>query len=127
MLDPRDFLRPKTADAPDGEEVQGSPLGGTREERIQRLQVGGGGILAMVMIIALADVVGSRVAENEAASVPEAAPTVAATEEAAPRDPLAEAGVVPELPAEPEPTESSAPEQEATEDVPEPSSNAQLQ
>jgi hypothetical protein len=65
------------------------------------LQVGLFGILAMVLLVALADVVISRAQLTEASAVPEAAPTVVAEETETPRDPLADAGVVPALPAEP--------------------------
>ncbi len=114
VIDPRDLLRNRIGQrqaeshpAP----VLGAPLGGTRAERIQRLQVGGFGILAMVLLVALADVVISRAQLTEASAVPDAAPTVVAEETEAPRDPLADAGVVPELPAEPTaaPTGQAAP------------------
>lgn len=97
-LDPRDLLRPR---APDGEPP---PLSGTRAERVQRLQIGLFGIGAMALLVGLADAITSRAQLTEENAVPEAAPTVVASETAAPRDPLADAGVVPELPAEPTPT-----------------------
>ena len=101
-FDPREFLKPR--DAGDAPTV---PLGGTRAERLQRLQVGVFGIVAMVLVIGLADAVTSRMNETDATAVPEAAPTVMASETAAPRDPLVDAGVAPELPAVP--TESPVP------------------
>ncbi|WP_338241068.1 hypothetical protein [Aurantiacibacter hainanensis] len=113
VLDPRDLLRPR---GPSNEPV---PLAGTRAERIQRLQIGLFGILAMVLLVGLADVVISRAEQTRAAAVPEAAPTVEPTETAAPRDPLADAGVVPELPAEPTSTASPGAGQ-PTGDVPPP-------
>ncbi|KLE33939.1 hypothetical protein AAW00_12145 [Aurantiacibacter luteus] len=85
--------------AGDDETTPSTPLGGTRAERLQRLQIGVFGILAMVLLVGLADVVTSRLAMTEAAAVPEAAPTVEATETAIPRDPLVDAGVAPEVPA----------------------------
>lgn len=103
-LDPREFLRRGVAqtDAPVlTAQPVGGPLGGTRAERLQRLQIGGFGILAMVLLIALADIVISRAQVTQANAVPEAAPTVVATATSTPRDPLADAGVVPELPTEP--------------------------
>jgi hypothetical protein len=91
-IDPRELFKttPKVA------EPAPTPLGGTRAERIQRLQVGGFGLAAMVLMVALADIVISRARETEAASVPETAPIAVTT--AAPRDPLADAGVLPDLP-----------------------------
>lgn len=97
-LDPRDLLRPR------GPAKEPAPLSGTRAERIQRLQIGLFGIGTMVLLVGLADVVISRAERTQAAAVPEAAPTVEPSESAAPRDPLADAGVVPELAAEPSPT-----------------------
>ncbi|KLI65091.1 hypothetical protein AAV99_00715 [Aurantiacibacter marinus] len=103
-------------------------LGGTRAERFQRLQIGGFGILAMILLIGLADIVITRAQETEANSVPEAAPTVAASETSAPSDPLADAGVVPDVPATPTPA-AADPSANKTGDVPPPSSvpNAPLQ
>ncbi|RJY09010.1 hypothetical protein [Aurantiacibacter aquimixticola] len=103
--DPKEFLRRRAALAEAAAPAAGGPLGGTRAERMQRVQVGGFGILAMVLLVGLADAVTSRVQETEAVTVPEAAPTVVASEASAPRDPLADAGVVPELPVENTPTQ----------------------
>ena len=91
-------------------EDQAVPLGGTRAEAIQRLQIGLSGIAVMVLLVALADVVQNRAKETEATSVPEAAATVAAEAPETPKsDPLAEAGVVPDLPAEPTPMPTQLP------------------
>ncbi|WP_340587098.1 hypothetical protein [Erythrobacter alti] len=131
VLDPRDLLRPRPA-APDTEsapaEVLTVPLGGTRQERFQRLQIGGAGVMMMVLVIALADIVNSRAQETEANAVPEAAPTVVATATSAPSDPLVDAGVAPQLPAGPVAT-PTAPTTDPTGDVPPPSNvqNAPLQ
>jgi len=131
VLDPRDLLKSavKSEDTPPvSAEQVAVPLGGTRAERLQRLQIGGFGILAMVLLIGLADIVITRAQETEANAVPEAAPTVVASETSAPSDPLADAGVVPDLPAEPEPTPTGAASNE-TGDVPPPANvpNAPLQ
>ena len=117
VLDPRDLLRPR------GPANEPAPLSGTRAERIQRLQIGLFGILAMVLLVALADVVISRAEQTKAAAVPEAAPTVQPTETAAPRDPLADAGVVPELAEEPTSTASPGAAQ-STGDVPPPAQSS---
>ena len=105
-------------------DAPGAPLGGTRAQRIQRLQIGFAGVTAMLLLVALADVVGNRVQETEASVVPEAAPTTEPSTAPAARDPLAEAGVVPELPGEgPNALEnqpSSSPQKNATGDVPPP-------
>ena len=94
-IDPRELFK----NARKAEPAASAPMGGTRTERLQRLQVGGFGLAAMVLMVALADIVISRARETEAASVPDTAPSAAATE--APRDPLADAGVVPDLPDDP--------------------------
>ncbi len=120
VVDPRELLKPRE---PEG--APSVPLGGTRAERMQRLQIGLFGIAAMIMLIGLADIVISRAQQTEAITVPEAAPTVVASEAPAPRDPLADAGVVPELPVEPSPSASASPTPQPTEDLP--TSNAPLQ
>ena len=79
-------------------------LGGTRAQAIQRLQVGVFGLATMVLLIGLAQIIMNQAREAEARVVPEAAPTVAPSDSATPaNDPLADAGVGPDLPAEPEP------------------------
>lgn len=79
------------------------PLGGTREQAIQRLQVGLFGLLAILLLIGVANVFLQRAQQVEDAAVPDAAPTVSVDAEVPQQsDPLADAGVVPELPAEPE-------------------------
>lgn len=78
------------------------PLGGTRAESMQRLQVGVSLLLGIILIVGLANVIEERAKQSDQGVVPEAAATVAPTETAAPaNDPLADAGVVPDLPAAP--------------------------
>lgn len=90
--DPLDNLPPAEA-----------PLAGTRSQAMQRLQIGLFGLAAMILLVSLANIILTNAQQNEARVVPEAAPTVAADEEAAPvRDPLADAGVVPDMPDEAE-------------------------
>ena len=101
-LDPRDLLRPRS---PNNDPA---PLAGTRGERVQRLQIGLFGIGSMVLLLGLADVVISRAELTEAEAVPEAAPTVAPTQTKGASDPLADAGVVPELNGESTPTPSAS-------------------
>ncbi len=77
-----------------------APLGGSRSEAIQRLQIGVGGLVSMVLLVGVANIVIDSARETEATTVPEAAATVEA--EAPQNDPLADAGIVPDLPAEAE-------------------------
>lgn len=89
---------------------EGAPLGGTRTEAMQRLQVGLFGLTSMVLLVGLASIIGNQAELAEQAAVPDAAPT---TEPVAPppqRDPLADAGVVP--PADPEPKPTAPPAEE---------------
>ncbi|WP_156495366.1 hypothetical protein [Croceicoccus estronivorus] len=75
-------------------------LGGRRAETIRRLQIGLAGLAAMLMMIGLANIVMDRAKETEATTVPEAASTLAPEPKATPvRDPLADAGVVPDVPS----------------------------
>jgi hypothetical protein len=119
-LDPRDLLRPRNPIS------EPAPLAGTRGERIQRLQIGLVGIGAMVLLLGLADIVSERAQQTQADAVPDAAPTTEPTETAKPRDPLADAGVVPELPANPTPGPAASATR-STVDVPPPASNAPLE
>ena len=97
--DPADIVRPAT------EQVAQpiAPLAGTRSQSMQRLQVGLFGLAAMILLVSLANIIKTNAADNEARVVPEAASTVAADENAASvSDPLADAGVVPDMPDEPQ-------------------------
>lgn len=87
------------------EEAAALPLGGTRAQAIQRLQVGGSLLIGIVLIVGLANVIENRAKQSDEAAVPEAAATVApAPATASANDPLADAGVVPDLPADPNAT-----------------------
>jgi hypothetical protein len=86
------------------QELPRAPLAGTSGQSIQRLQVGLFGLAAMVLLVALANIIRNNADQNEATVVPEAAPTVVAEKTPAVSDPLADAGVVPDTPAEPAPT-----------------------
>lgn len=79
-----------------------APLGGTRAEAMQRLQVGLTGLSAMVVVIAMASVIGGQADIAEDAAVPDAAPTTEPSAAPAQRDPLADAGVVPDIAPQPE-------------------------
>ncbi len=90
-------------------ERDGVPLGGTRDEAMQRLQVGLSGLAAMVLLVGLASVIQGRAQSIDDSAVPEAAPTTEPVETPQQTDPLADAGVVPDIPAEPEPTPTQEP------------------
>lgn len=74
-----------------------APLGGTRSQAMQRLQVGLSGIVVMILVIGLATVFTQRAQDTEEMSVPDAAPTTEPVDVMAGNDPLVDAGVVPEL------------------------------
>ncbi|ANY20008.1 hypothetical protein A6F68_01492 [Tsuneonella dongtanensis] len=94
-------------DRPD--DTASSPLAGTRAQALQRLQVGISLLLGIVLIVGLANVIEERAKQSENAAVPEAAATVAPSPTAMANDPLADAGVVPDLPAEGADAPSPAP------------------
>ncbi|WP_197409600.1 hypothetical protein [Erythrobacter sp. YT30] len=81
------------------------PLGGTRTQAMQRLQAGLLGIGTMILLVGLASIIGTQAELAEQAVVPDAAPTTEPTEAPSQVDPLADAGIVPDIPAEPEETE----------------------
>ena len=76
-----------------------APLGGTRAEALRRLQIGAVGVVAVLLLIGLASIIKDRAAQTETTSVAAAAATSAPGTDAAVADPLAEAGVVPDIPA----------------------------
>lgn len=89
------------ADDRDGAvDIPPAPLAGTRGEAVQRLQIGLAGLAAMVLLVGLASIILERANEAEALTVPEAAATVSPAPTAQ-SDPLADTGVVPDLPADP--------------------------
>ncbi len=75
-----------------------------RAEAMQRLQVGLMGIGAMVLLVGLASIIGSQADLADQAAVPEAAPTTEPTPAPSQANPLADAGVVPDIAAEPSPS-----------------------
>ena len=86
------------------QKLEPAPLSGTRSQSMQRLQVGLFGIASMVLLVGLANIIKTNVQQSEAQVVPEAAPTTADEETGEPAsDPLADAGIVPELSAEESP------------------------
>jgi hypothetical protein len=87
--------------APDVEAVPNAEPVKTRSQSMQRLQVGLFGLGAMVLLVGLANIIGDNADENEASVVTDAAPAAPAETIIVPqvRDPLADAGVVPDMPA----------------------------
>ena len=107
-LDPADLER----STPPGQDLPRAPLAGTSDQSIQRLQVGLFGLAAMVLLVALANIIRNNAEQNEATVVPEAAPTVVTKQKAGvASDPLADAGVVPDTPAEPPAVGDASPPQ----------------
>lgn len=108
-------------DAPlDSAPPDGAPLGGTKSEATQRLQIGLFGLGSMVLLIGLATIIGNQADRTQEGSVPEAAPTTEPVDAPQQRDPLASAGIVPDIPAEPEPAAEElegSPEDQSVEDV----------
>lgn len=81
-------------------EVYNVPLAGTRAQALQRLQIGVFGLGAMVLLVGLANIIIERAELTEAGTVPEAAATVAPNAgkaKAKSSDPLADAGVAPDV------------------------------
>ena len=101
---------PGAFEADDTDPPADAPLGGTRAEALQRLQVGLPGLCSMILIIGVASIVGGQADIAEESAVPDAAPTTEPTAVAPQRDPLADAGVVPDIPAEPEAVETDTPD-----------------
>ncbi|MEE4199876.1 hypothetical protein [Erythrobacter sp.] len=101
---------------------EAAPLGGTRGEAVQRLQIGLFGVASMVLLIGLASVIGNQADLIEEGAVPEAAPTTEPTEAASQRDPLADAGIVPDIPSEPtgSATQAASPDNAGPSDTPAP-------
>ena len=111
-----------TRSAPDPGAPADVPLAGTRAQSMQRLQIGIGGVVMMVMLVGLASLIQDRTREVDAASVPGAAPTTEPTVAAPQQDPLVDAGVVPDLPEQPQPQPVQSPvvPQQGTQDAPPP-------
>jgi hypothetical protein len=92
------------------DEVQDvSTVGLARSEAVHRLQVGFFGIGAMVLLVGLASIIGGQAERNDQLAVPEAAPTTEPSAAPVQANPLADAGVVPDIVAEPSPSPSLAP------------------
>ena len=83
-----------------------APSGGQREtmdpDVMQRLRTGLGGVVAVIVAVSIANVITTRALQNEETTVPQAAPTVEPSATQTSSDPLSDAGVVPDLPEQPE-------------------------
>jgi len=90
-------------------EVELPASGLARAEAMQRVQVGLFGIGAMVLLVGLASIIGGQVEKTDRLAVPEAAPTTEPGPPAAGANPLADAGVVPDMAIPPSPSPSIAP------------------
>jgi hypothetical protein len=86
-----------------------TPPSQARAEAIQRLQIGLFGIGAMVLLVGLASIIGSQADLADQAAVPEAAPTTEPSAAPPQANPLADAGVVPDIAAEPSPSPAPPP------------------
>jgi hypothetical protein len=96
------------ASEPQDEQVYTTPLSGTRAQALQRLQIGVFGLGAMVLLVGLANIVIDRAEQTEAGTVPEAASTIAPSTASEASDPLADAGVAPDV-AQPAPAVQPVP------------------
>jgi len=106
----------ETAEAEEAGQQQGM-----RAEAIKRVQIGLGGLAGMALLVGLANIIMTSAQQNQAQVVPAAAPTVTAREPTAPvSDPLADMGVVPDLPAEAERAEEARAARATSGDAPAP-------
>jgi hypothetical protein len=87
---------PATGSADEG--AAPAPHGVTRAQAIQRVQLGLFGLAAMLLLVGLANIIMERAQETDKSSVPAVTAPVAAGSGPAPQsDPLADAGVVPDI------------------------------
>lgn len=103
-LYPAGRRQPVGALDPVAEPEPATPASVSRQEAIQRLQIGVFGIAAMLLLVGLASVIGSQADLTDDEAVPEAAPTTEPSPAPSQANPLADAGVVPDIAVEPSPT-----------------------
>ncbi|MBU7580103.1 MAG: hypothetical protein KAF27_06480 [Porphyrobacter sp.] len=110
-MNQRSLFRPAIVPEGEGADQHGdAPMPVTaRAEAMQRLQVGVFGIGAMVLLVGLASIIGGQADRNDRLAVPEAAPTTEPSAVPAQANPLADAGVVPDIAAQPSPSPSVKP------------------
>ena len=85
-----------------------APLGGSRAEAMRRLQMGGIGVCAVIVLIGLASIIEDRAKQTDSTAVAEAAATTAPSPATAAPDPLADAGVVPDMTASPKAADTAS-------------------
>lgn len=106
----RSLFRPSSAlDTAPGTADDLPPPATMRAEAMQRLQVGVLGIGAMVLLVGLASIIGGQADRNDKLAAPEAAATTEPGAAPAQANPLADAGVVPDIAAQPSPSPSPKP------------------
>jgi hypothetical protein len=110
-MNQRSLFHPAVTAADASSDAQETVTPGTsaRAEAVQRLQVGVFGIGAMVLLVGLASIIGGQADRNDKLAVPEAAPTTEPSAAPAQANPLADAGVVPDIAADPSPSPSPKP------------------
>lgn len=109
-MNQRSLFRPAAAPAELAGQPDDLPPPPTmRAEATQRLQVGVFGIGSMVLLVGLASIIGGQAERNDKLAAPEAAPTTEPSAAPAQANPLADAGVVPDIAAEPSPSPSVKP------------------
>lgn len=91
-----------------------APLSGSRSEAFRRLQMGAIGVVAVLLLIGLASIIKDRATQTDSTAVAGAAPTTAPDGTSAGADPLAEAGVLPDMPASPSSPEATPQQPGAT-------------
>jgi hypothetical protein len=103
-LDPHEILQAGTS-----LDLAPPPLAGTRQQRLQRLQVGLLGLGAILLLVGLANIIISSARQSEAVAEPDLPPATAQDlPDPGARDPLADAGVAPDLLTEEEQAANSA-------------------
>ncbi len=120
-MNQRSLFTPAAAEVAAEEDI--STTGLARIEAVQRLQVGLFGIGAMVLLVGLASIIGGQAEKTDRLAVPEAAPTTEPGAPAAQANPLADAGVVPDIAAQSSPSPSAGPGP-AARDLPAPGQGA---
>lgn len=103
------FNHARTSSQPTTRAEDLSIAGTARTEAVQRVQAGLFGIGAMVLLVGLASIIGGQADLTDELAVPEAAPTTEPSPAPSQANPLADAGVVPDIIAEPSPSPSPRP------------------
>jgi len=92
---------PALPGAPQTEPTGLPATGDARADVMRRLQTGAIGIAAVLVLIGLASIIQERAAQSDRTAVAEAVATPQPSGSATVSDPLAQAGVLPEMPASP--------------------------